>query len=76
MPPDTREGRKRPQNCFRCWHCRRVEGLSSCCVCVVNVSKNVKPEFIEEPYGGACPSFYDKKVEEDRWLEQSESDEL
>jgi hypothetical protein len=42
----------------------------------VNVSKNVKPEFIEEPYGGACPSFYDKKVEEDRWLEQSESDEL
>ena len=38
--------------------------MSSCCVCVANVTKYSKPEFIEEPYGGKCPQFYDKKIEE------------
>lgn len=60
------DARKRPENCFRCWHCRRVDGLSSCCVCVANVSKKNKPEFIEEPYSGRCPQFWDKKVEESK----------
>lgn len=58
------DARKRPENCFRCWHCRRVDGLSSCCVCMVNVTKKQKPEFITEPYSGLCPQFYDKRIEE------------
>ena len=62
--PQQVNGRKREENCFRCWHCRRVDGLSSCCVCVANVSKSIKPEFIEEPYGGKCPQFFDKKIKE------------
>lgn len=57
-------GQRRPGNCFRCWHCRRVEGLSSCCVCVAYVTKSQKPEFITTPYGGVCPSFEDKQVQE------------
>lgn len=65
MPEDF-DARKRPENCFRCWHCRRVEGLASCCVCVALVSKRVKPEFIEEPYRGRCPMFHDKKEEESK----------
>lgn len=66
--PRPKNGRKRPENCFRCWHCRRIDGLSSCCICLANVSKHDKvPEFIEEPYGGRCPSFYDKTIEEGKW---------
>lgn len=66
-------GRKRPENCFRCWHCRRVDGLSSCCVCLVNVTKQNKvPELITEPYGGRCLAFYDKTVEENRCLSDEE----
>lgn len=42
--------------------------MSSCCICLANVSKHDKvPEFIEEPYGGRCPSFYDKTIEEGKW---------
>lgn len=59
-------GRKRPENCFRCWHCRRVDGMASCCVCVSNVSKDTPPELILEPYAGSCPSFWDKRIEEAR----------
>lgn len=57
-------GIKRPNNCFRCWHCRRIDGLSSCCICMANVSKGVKPDLILEPYQGDCKAFYDKKLEE------------
>lgn len=68
-------GRKRPQNCFRCWHSRRVEGLSSVCVCMVNVTKkNKKPEYIEEPYRGECKSFYDKAIEEAKYIDMFEGE--
>lgn len=64
-------GRKRPENCFRCWHCRRVEGMASCCLCVVNMTKKNPPELILEPYKGRCLSFYDKKIEEDKVSEEN-----
>lgn len=72
MPSADLIGRKRPENCFRCWHCRRVDGLSSCCVCVANVSKKMKPEFIEEPYSGHCPQFWDKLQEEKKYYADDE----
>lgn len=62
-----RVGSKRPENCFRCWHCRRVEGVAKCCVCFVNHTKHNPPELILEPYRGKCPSFYDKHIEEERF---------
>lgn len=72
MPQDD-SARKRPENCFRCWHCRRIDGMSSCCVCVANVTKkNRHPELIEEPYGGRCPQFYDKKIEEAKFMSSQE----
>lgn len=67
----SQNGRKRPDNCFRCWHSRRVEGLSSCCVCMANVTKTNKPEFILEPYNGRCPSFYDKNIVEEQISSES-----
>lgn len=55
------KGARRPNNCFRCWHCRPVEGLRSVCVCMANVSKHVKPDLITEPYTGVCAAFFDKR---------------
>lgn len=60
----------RDENCFRCWHCRRVEGMSCVCVCTANMAKRAKPEFIEDPFGGKCPTFYDKEEEERGWREE------
>ena len=69
MADGGNDARKRHQNCFRCWHCRRVEGSSSCCVCFAFVTKkNKDPELITKPYAGKCASFYDKKVEEDKCI--------
>lgn len=60
-----RSGQKRPQNCFRCWHGRRVDGANDIAMCYVAVTKtNRVPELIVEPYRGICPSFWDKALEE------------
>ncbi len=61
-------------NCFKCWHCRRVDGTSSCCVCTANVTKTNPPELIYEPYGGVCPAFYDKSIEECKYIDDSQED--
>lgn len=46
--------------------------MSSCCVCVANIAKrNPEPELIVTPYKGKCPSFYDKKIEEDKISEEN-----
>lgn len=74
MSSEANANRKRPQNCFRCWHSRRVEGMSNCCVCVAHMSKHVKPEFIEEPYRGICLSFYDKSLVEAEFIRKDDED--
>ena len=65
------KGVKRPQNCFRCWHCRAVDGMRNICICVYVMSicvyvmsKTNPPELILKPYSGICPAFYDKALEE------------
>ena len=67
-------GRKRPENCFRCWHSRRIDGMASCCVCVANMTKDNPPELILQPYSGDCHSFYDKRIEEARPYEPPTAD--
>lgn len=71
MSVDANEGRsirKRPNNCFTCWHCRRIDGMAGCCVCVAFMTKTNKPELIEEPYGGICDSYYDKSIVENDFM--------
>ena len=57
-------GTKRPNNCFRCWHCARIDGIASCCVCMANVTKKNPPDMIYEPYRGVCLDFLDKETVE------------
>ena len=57
-------GDKRPTNCFRCWHCRRVDGFASMCVCIFATCDGGVPDLIYEPYRGRCDAFHDKEIEE------------
>lgn len=68
------EGTKRPQNCFRCWHCRAVDGMRNVCICVYVMSKTNPPELILKPYSGVCPAFYDKTLEERSYDVENDDD--
>lgn len=59
---ERKDNRKKPENCFRCWHARRVDGTSAFCICVFNMTKTNPPELILEPYRGKCLAFYDKTL--------------
>ena len=57
----------RAENCFCCWHCRRVEGMSSCCVCMAYATKTEPPDLVLHPYAGNCASFYARKKQMGLW---------
>lgn len=57
----------RAQNCFRCWHCRRVEGMSGYCVCTWDWSRTNDPVLIARPFTGFCGAFYDRGEQESMW---------
>ena len=64
MVNDSSAGSQSTQNCFRCWHARRVDGTSAICICMFGVTKTIGPELINEPYKGICAAFYDKAIVE------------
>mgnify|MGYP006926047190 CR=1 FL=1 len=63
----------RRENCFRCWHCRRVEGTNAFCVCMAMVTKSIPPDLVMSPYSGKCESFYDRKRQMGIWGGDMES---
>lgn len=70
------KGTKRPENCFKCWHCRRVDGMNNCCVCVAFFTKSNPPDLILHPYSGKCPTFFDKAIMEGQaYMEICEEEE-
>lgn len=57
----------RKENCFRCWHCRRVEGTNAFCVCMALMTKSNPPDLVMSPYSGKCESFYDRQRQMGIW---------
>ena len=57
----------RKENCFRCWHCRRVEGTNAFCVCMALVTKSNPPDLVMSPYSGRGGSFYDRQSQMGIW---------
>ena len=69
------KGTKRPENCFKCWHCRRVDGMNNCCVCVAFFTRSNPPDLVLHPYSGKCASFFDKSLVEGQYNSPCEEDE-